>query len=229
MRYEKIASSWDQSTDDAWASIQYNKGTQSVGQKVKHLCKIQFLKLKNLVYLQKQTQTGDFGQFTTLPWYQLSRAILPSRVPVRHKTLLTRAYKFRNQPSIDDDIFATKIGKGIGLVNVKGQIFVDNLTKGSIFSQSWTGTEYVNKVNSKNIKEDNRFSAIRRQSSSLDNNGNQGWTCGGLCLRLGNFCKRSWCETMSVNYIWEKQDDLGVCTKTAKSKRWKQSRSWKTR
>jgi len=67
MRYEKIASSWDQSTDDAWASIQYNKGTQSVGQKVKHLCKIQFLKLKNLVYLQKQTQTGDFGQFTTLP------------------------------------------------------------------------------------------------------------------------------------------------------------------
>lgn len=34
MRYEKIASSWDQNTDDAWASIQYNKGTQPVGQKV---------------------------------------------------------------------------------------------------------------------------------------------------------------------------------------------------
>ena len=34
VRYEKIASTWDQSMDDAWASIQYNKGTQSIGQKV---------------------------------------------------------------------------------------------------------------------------------------------------------------------------------------------------
>lgn len=39
MRYEKIASSWDQNTDDAWASIQYNKGTQPVGQKVTYILK----------------------------------------------------------------------------------------------------------------------------------------------------------------------------------------------
>ena len=78
------------------------------------------------------------------------------------------------------------------------------------------------------IKEDNRPSAIRRQSSSLDNNGNQGWTCRGLCLWLGNLRKRSWCATMSLNNVWEKQDGLGMRPKTAEGKRWKQSRSRKT-
>jgi len=122
MRYEKIASSWDQSTDDAWASIQYNKGTQSVGQKF--ICRNKHRQ----VILDNSQRYPDIN--------------CPERFSL---------HEFQNQPSIDDDIFATKIGKGIGLVNVKGQIFVDNLTKGSIFSQSWTGTEYVNKQYDANL------------------------------------------------------------------------------
>ncbi|CAG5097498.1 Oidioi.mRNA.OKI2018_I69.XSR.g15099.t1.cds [Oikopleura dioica] len=122
VRYEKIASTWDQSTDDAWASIQYNKGTQSIGQKF--ICK----NAHRQIILDNAQRNSD------LP--------CPQRFSLG---------EFQNRSSIEDEIFAAKIGKGVGLVNVKGQIFVDNLTKGPIFSQSWTGTEYVNKQYDANL------------------------------------------------------------------------------
>ena len=91
VRYEKIASTWDQSTDDAWASIQYNKGTQSVGQKVSIIYD-QTLTL--LVYLQKQSSSNHFGQRTKTPRFALSSALFSWRVPVENLHLLKKLLLF---------------------------------------------------------------------------------------------------------------------------------------
>ena len=47
------------------------------------------------------------------------------------------------------DSMTTFVGLGVALTNVNGLILMDNLAPGSVFVQSWTGTEHQNKMSEK--------------------------------------------------------------------------------